>query len=124
MPRQARLDAPGVLHQVMARGIERTKIFRNHKDREDFLRRLEERARAGAWLVYAWALMPNWDLVRSGSRASKAVKTRRLFCQLAVKKWGYSGAEVARYLGTTTSSVNRLANAPEMPGLQDLKVAI
>jgi len=27
MPRQARLDAPGVLQHVMARGIERRKIF-------------------------------------------------------------------------------------------------
>ena len=59
----------------------------------------------------------DWDMVRSGSRAVEVVKTRRLFCQLAIKKWGYSGAEVARYLGTTTSSVTRLANAPEMPGL-------
>jgi len=58
MPRQARLDAPGVLHPVMARGIERAKIFRNHQDREDFLCGLEERARAGAWVVKAWALMP------------------------------------------------------------------
>ena len=53
---------------------------------------------------------------RSGSRVGKVVKARRLFCQLAVKKFGYSGAEVARYLGTTTSSVTRLANSPEMPG--------
>ena len=59
----------------------------------------------------------DWDLVRSGSRVGEVVKTRRLFCQLAVKKFGYSGAEVARYLGTTTSSVTRLANSPEMPGL-------
>jgi putative transposase len=68
MPIQARLDAPGVLHHVMARGIERTKIFRNRKDREDFLSRLEERVRAGGWLVYAWALMPNYIhlLVRTG----------------------------------------------------------
>jgi len=27
MPRQARLDAPGVLHHIMIRGIERRKIF-------------------------------------------------------------------------------------------------
>jgi hypothetical protein len=108
----------------MARRIERTKIFRNHKDREDFLGRLEERARAGAWVVYAWALTPNWDLVRSGSRAAKAVKSRRLFCQLAIKKWGYSGAEVARYLGTMSSSVNRLANSPEMPDLRHPNSAI
>ncbi len=40
MPRIARLDAPGVLHHIMIRGIERRKIFRNDKDREDFLDRL------------------------------------------------------------------------------------
>ena len=41
MPRTARLDAPGVLHHVMIRGIERRKIFRNNIDREDFIERLE-----------------------------------------------------------------------------------
>jgi hypothetical protein len=35
MPRQARLDAPGVLHHVMARGIEQCSIFRDDRDRED-----------------------------------------------------------------------------------------
>ncbi|MGD0918436.1 MAG: transposase, partial [Thermodesulfobacteriota bacterium] len=28
MPRQPRLDAPGALHHLMGRGIERTQIFR------------------------------------------------------------------------------------------------
>jgi len=28
MPRQPRLDAPGTLHHVIGRGIEKTKIFR------------------------------------------------------------------------------------------------
>ncbi len=37
MPRLARLDAPGVLHHIMIRGIERSKIFLNNEDREDFL---------------------------------------------------------------------------------------
>jgi len=40
MPRQARLDAPGVLHHIMIRGIERRKIFLDIWDREDFLDRL------------------------------------------------------------------------------------
>jgi len=39
MPRQARLDAPGVLHHIMIRGIERRKIFINDQDRDDFLDR-------------------------------------------------------------------------------------
>jgi hypothetical protein len=41
MPRTARLDAPGVLNHVMIQGIERRKLFRNNKDREDFIKRLE-----------------------------------------------------------------------------------
>ena len=57
MPRQPRLDAPGTLHHVMGRGI--VKIFRNRKDREDFLERLADLCRADALSVYAWALMSN-----------------------------------------------------------------
>lgn len=59
MPRLARLDAPGVLHHVMGRGIERKKIFLSDIDRNDFLARLSELAQAGAIEIYAWALMPN-----------------------------------------------------------------
>lgn len=40
MPRQARLDAPGVLQHIMARGIERREIFKDDKDRKSFLGRL------------------------------------------------------------------------------------
>jgi REP element-mobilizing transposase RayT len=53
--------------------------------------------------------------LRSGSRRRSVVRARRLFCQLAVKGMGYSGAGVARFLGVTTSSVNRLAVAEEVP---------
>ncbi len=68
MPRQARLDAPGVLHHVVARGIERGRIFVNDDDREDFVNRLEALATSEAVLVYAWSLMPNHLhlLVRTG----------------------------------------------------------
>jgi len=37
MPRQPRLDAPGVLQHVMAHGIERRKIFWDDKDCSLFL---------------------------------------------------------------------------------------
>ena len=40
MPRQARLDSPGTLHHVMVRGIERTRLFRDDRDRAEFLRRI------------------------------------------------------------------------------------
>ncbi len=40
MPRGPRLDAPGVLQHVMARGIERGKLFLDNPGRGDFLRRV------------------------------------------------------------------------------------
>ena len=57
----ARLDAHGVLHHVMGRGIERKDIFWNDKDQNDFIDRLAgivERgadiySRTGTSLLYA-----------------------------------------------------------------------
>src|SRR4030067_1093181 len=59
MPRQPRLDAPGALHHIMGRGIERAKIFRTDQDRQDFLNRVAELCIQGDLVVYAWSLMPN-----------------------------------------------------------------
>lgn len=69
MPRQPRLDAPGTLHHVMGRGIERTKIFQSDEDRSDFVNRLAGLCRDGQWAVYAWALLPNHFhlLLRTGA---------------------------------------------------------
>jgi len=71
MPRLARLDAPGVLHHVMGRGIERRKIFRDSADRKDFIYRMSVLAKEGCWDVYAWTLMPNHFhlLVKTRNRA-------------------------------------------------------
>jgi REP element-mobilizing transposase RayT len=55
--------------------------------------------------------------LRSGVRKRGVVRARRLICQLAVGRMGYSGAEVARYLGVTTSAVNRLAVSEEANNL-------
>jgi hypothetical protein len=41
-----------------------------------------------------------------------------MFCQLAVGKMGYPGAEVARFLGVTTSAVNRLVVSEEVSDLK------
>jgi len=59
MPRLPRLDAPGVLHHVMGRGIEKSDIFLDNKDRNDFINRLSVLVGQGAIEVYAWSLMPN-----------------------------------------------------------------
>jgi len=39
MPRLARLDAPGVLHHVIIRGIERRFVFKDDQDRDNFMDR-------------------------------------------------------------------------------------
>jgi hypothetical protein len=44
MPRRARLDAPGTLHHVMVRGIERRRIVNDVADRKNFVERLGELA--------------------------------------------------------------------------------
>jgi putative transposase len=59
MPRLARLDAPGVLHHIIIKGIERRKIFRDNKDRDDFLNRLAKLLPETQTLCNAWALIPN-----------------------------------------------------------------
>jgi len=40
MPRRARIDAPGALHHIIGRGIERKKIFLDDGDRDNFVKRL------------------------------------------------------------------------------------
>lgn len=59
MPRSTRIDAPGVLHHVIGRGIEKRHIFRDDADRDDFLTRLATLVEGEALKVYAWALLPN-----------------------------------------------------------------
>jgi REP element-mobilizing transposase RayT len=52
----------------MARGIERRRLFLDDEDRDDFVRRLGALATSGAFVIYAWALIPNHFhlLVRTG----------------------------------------------------------
>jgi len=68
MPRHARLDAPGTLHHVIIRGLERGAIVRDAGDRAAFVTRLGTVTAATATPIYAWALLPNHAhlLLRSG----------------------------------------------------------
>ena len=59
MPRIARIDAPGALHHVVCRGIERHRTLLDELDRNDFLERLETILGKTQTSCYAWALMPN-----------------------------------------------------------------
>ena len=59
MPRQPRIDNPGLLHHVIVRGIERGTIFRDDDDRDDFVQRLGQLLAETNTDCYAWALIPN-----------------------------------------------------------------
>ena len=85
MPRQPRLDAPGVLQHVMARGIERRKIFWDDKDRSSFLERFGVILEETQTQCYAWALIPNHFhiLLRTGTTPLSTVM-RRLMTGYAV----------------------------------------
>ena len=56
--------------------------------------------------------------IQGGSRRREMVRARALMCQVAVKRMGYSGARVARFLGVTASTVNRIAGRDEIDDLE------
>jgi putative transposase len=80
MPRSARLDAPGVLHHIMIRGIERRKIFRDNKDRDDFLERLSVILPETETSCYAWSFLNNHAhfLFKSGEAGISKVMRKLL----------------------------------------------
>ena len=69
MPRQARLDAPGTVHHVIIRGIEKRRIVDDEEDRQEFVCRMSRIAEETQTAVYAWSLMSNHAhiLLRSGT---------------------------------------------------------
>ena len=85
MPRQARIDAPGALHHIIARGIERRKIFRNEKDFCDFIARLSAIVDQTKTKCLAWALIPNhFHLLLKTGNVPIATVMRRLLTGYAV----------------------------------------
>ena len=81
MPRKARIDAPGALHHVIIRGIERRKVFRSDYDRKNFLNRL--------------------------GKSPQTVKARILLCFLAHRKLGMTTIEIGKRLNISQSGVSR-----------------
>lgn len=70
MPRGTRLDAPGAVHHVTARGIEQRALFRDDWDRLAYLEYLARALRGSGAIVLAWSLMTNHVhlLIRTGAR--------------------------------------------------------
>jgi REP element-mobilizing transposase RayT len=96
MPRKSRIDAPGALHHIIGRGIDRGLIFRDGVDRDRFIARLGALLSETNTACYAWALMPNHFhlLLRTGA-VPVAGLMRRLLTGYAIvfnrrhRRWGH-----------------------------------
>jgi REP element-mobilizing transposase RayT len=85
MPRKARIDAPGALHHIICRGIERRNIFRDDTDRDNFVERFGRVISETQTLCYAWALMPNhFHLLLQTGNVTISTVMRRLLTGYAV----------------------------------------
>jgi REP element-mobilizing transposase RayT len=80
MPRKARIDAPGALHHIIVRGIERRTIFKDSDDKTDFIQRMEKVLSDTGTRCFAWALMSNHFhlLLRTGTTPLSVVMSRLL----------------------------------------------
>ena len=63
MPRKVRIDAPGALHHIIIRGIERKAVFKDIYDRDNFIERLGGIIKETETDCYAWVLMTNHILL-------------------------------------------------------------
>ena len=85
MPRRSRIDAPGALHHIIVRGIERRAIFKDDADRDHFLKRLGNILTDAAAPCFAWALMSNhFHLLLKTGRVSISTVMRRLLTGYAM----------------------------------------
>ena len=96
MPRKSRIDAPGALHHIIGRGIDRGLIFRDDVDRDRFIERLGALLSETRTACYAWALMPNHFhlLVRTGAVPVAGLMLRLLTGYAIVfnrrhRRWGH-----------------------------------
>jgi len=80
MPRKSRIDAPGALHHIIARGIDRQAIFSDDTDCNGFLERLGDILTDTKTACYAWAMIPNHFhlLLRTGATPISGVMRRLL----------------------------------------------
>jgi len=80
MPRHARLDASGLLHHVIIRGIERKPIFAEDRDKEDFIERCSILLPETMTACYAWSILSNHIhmLLRTGTVPLSTVMSRLL----------------------------------------------
>ena len=120
MPRQARIDAPGALHHIICRGIERRNIFKDNTDRNRFLERLGSVLQKTSTPCYGWTLTKitervaeifgiEKDQVVVAGKQPDRVRARSVLAYWAIRDLGLTATEVGKYLGLSKSAVSRAA---------------
>lgn len=59
MPRRPRCEAPGAIHHVIARGVNRCNVFVDDEDYGEYCRLLGRTVELTGWNVFCYCLMPN-----------------------------------------------------------------
>jgi REP element-mobilizing transposase RayT len=62
--------------------------------------------------------------LRSGGRRRAVVQARRAMSWIGVRELGYSGADIARYLGVTNSCVTRMISAGRKQDIDDINLEL
>ena len=95
MPRRTRVDYPGAIHHVMARGNRRARIFEDDDDRRIFLELIAQMVGRYAVKVYAICLMDNhYHFIGETPRGNLSDAVRQLngvFAQTSNRRHGRSG---------------------------------
>jgi REP element-mobilizing transposase RayT len=85
MPRQARIDAPGALHHIIARSVDGCLLYKDNSDRDNFVKRLADLVIETNTRCLAWALIPNhFHLLLQTGDTPMATFMRRLLTGYAV----------------------------------------
>ena len=121
MPRQSRIDAPGALHHVIIRGIERKAIVKDDAYLLELTRYIHlNPLRAGmvkdldalSHAVADYVDLSSERLYTPG-RYPVVVHARRILCFLAARERGVTGTKLARQTGLTQPAISMSVNRGE-----------
>jgi putative transposase len=59
MPRQVRIEYPGAVYHILARGNNRQNIYKNDEDRKRFLATIGEVCDQTGWIIHSYVMMRN-----------------------------------------------------------------
>ncbi len=116
MAREARLDAPGTLHHVMVRGIERRRIVDKEADEKTRgAYTVRERKKRVEQLIMGRCKKGNVSVseLKGGSRRETIPQVRVEIANSSVDKYGLPLAEIARQVGVSTSAISKALKRAE-----------